>query len=115
MKCTCSHGTTSGGANPLQGETFSRRRFLRVAGTGLVASYFADVLDPRLLLGATTNANVTLRNTAQSCIFIFLNGAPSQTDLWDLKEGAWTPSDLAPTSYSDVRWPQGLMPKTAEH
>jgi hypothetical protein len=92
---------------------FSRRYFMRIAGTGLVASWFADVLDPRLLLAETTTAAPTLRNTAKSCIFIFLAGAPSQVDMWDLKEGAWTPSDFAPTSYGDIRWPQGLMPKTA--
>jgi Protein of unknown function (DUF1501) len=94
---------------------FSRRNFMRIAGTGLVASWFADVLDPRLLLADTTTVSPALRNTAKSCIFIFLAGAPSQTDLWDLKEGAWTPADFAPASYGDVRWPQGLMPKTAEH
>lgn len=111
MKCKC----TPGGQFPLQGEGFSRRRFLRVAGTGLVASYFADVVDPRLLLAQTSATNVSLRNTAKSVIFIFLSGAPSQIDMWDLKEGSWTPTDLAPTSYGDVRWPQGLLPKTAEH
>ena len=95
--------------------SFSRRHFFRIAGTSLVASYFADVFEPRLLLGATTNAAPSLRNSAKSCIFIFLAGAPSQTDMWDMKEGAWTPSDLAPTSYGDVRWPQGLLPKTAAH
>jgi hypothetical protein len=95
--------------------SFSRRHFFRIAGTGIVASYFADVFEPRLLLGATTHAAPSLRNTAKNCIFVFLSGAPSQTDLWDLKEGAWTPLDLAPTSYGDVRWPQGLLPKTAEH
>lgn len=95
--------------------SFSRRQFFRIAGTGIVGSYFADVLDPRLLLASTTSANATLRNTAKSAIFIFLPGAPSQTDLWDLKEGSWTPSDLAPTSYGNIRWPQGLMPKTAAH
>jgi hypothetical protein len=95
--------------------SFSRRHFFRIAGTGLVASYFADVFEPRLLLGATTTDAVSLRNTAKSCIFIFLAGAPSQTDMWDLKEGAWTPLDLAPTSYGDVRWPQGLLPKTSAH
>jgi Protein of unknown function (DUF1501) len=112
MKCSCEPG----GAYPmLDGETFSRRRFLRLAGTGLVASYFADVFDSRLLLAATANANATLRNSARNCIFLFLNGAPSQTDLWDLKEGSWTPSDFQPTSYGETRWPRGLMPKTAEH
>lgn len=95
--------------------SFSRRHFFRIAGTGIVASWFADVLDPRLLLADTVTANVTLRNTAKSCIFVFLSGAPSQTDMWDLKEGAWTPSDLAPTSYGDLRWPQGLLPNLGEH
>ena len=62
----------------------------------------ADViLSRRLLLASTTTANVALRNTAKNCIFIFLAGAPSQTDMWDLKEGSWTPSDLAPTPYGD--------------
>ena len=28
--------------------SFSRRHFFRIAGTGLVASYFADVFEPRL-------------------------------------------------------------------
>lgn len=112
MKCKCTPG---GQQFPLHGEGFSRRNFLRVAGTSLVASYFADVLDPRMLLAQTASAKVPLLNTAKSVIFIFLQGAPSQVDMWDLKEGAWTPTDLAPTSYGDVRWPQGILPKTAEH
>ena len=96
-------------------EGFSRRKFMQIAGTGLVASYFADVFSPRLLQGATTAANVSLRNSAKNCIFIFLPGAPSNIDMWDLKEGAWTPSDFAPTSYDNntLRFPQGLMPNTA--
>ena len=94
---------------------FSRRHFFRIAGTGLVASYFADVLDPKLLLATTTNAAPALKNTAKSCIFIFLAGAPSQTDLWDFKEGAWTPSDFAPETHGALLWPHGLMPKTAAH
>jgi len=112
MTCKCKHPA---GNFPLLGEGFTRRNFLRIAGTGLVASYFADVLDPRLLSAAQLAPNVTLRNTARNCIFLFLNGAPSHVDLWDLKEGSWTPTDFAPTSYGDIRWPQGLMPKTAEH
>lgn len=103
------------GTFPLQGEGFSRRNFLRIAGTGLVASYFADVLDPRLLFAADTAPGVSLRRTAKSCIFVFLSGAPSHVDMWDLKEGAWTPADFAPTTYGNVRWNQGLLPKTAQH
>src|SRR5260221_11359305 len=99
------------------GPGFSRRRFLQVAGTGIVASYFADVMSPSLLQARTIAANVALKNTAKNCIFIFLPGAPSNIDTWDLKEGAWTPSDFAPATYlgGNMRFPQGLMPKTAEH
>ena len=101
----------------LHGDGFSRRRFLKIAGTGIVASYFADVLSPSILEARTIAPNVALRNTARNCIFIFLGGAPSNIDTWDLKEGAWTPSDFAPTDFDggNLRFPQGLMPKTAEH
>jgi len=96
---------------------FSRRRFLQVGATGLIASYFLDVINPRLLYGATKAPNVFLRNTAQNAIFIFLAGAPSNIDTWDLKEGAWTPTDFNPTSYNNnaLRFPQGLLPNTAQH
>jgi len=107
----------NGGGLPLRGQGFSRRNFIRVAGTGLVASFFAPVISPRLLYGQTVAPNVSLKNSAKNCIFIFLSGAPSHVDTWDLKEGVWTPSDFAPASYLNgaVRFPQGLMPKTAEH
>ncbi len=108
--CDCERG----GSFPLHGSGFSRRRFLQIAGTGLVASYFTDVANAGLLHNVTA-VDATLQNSARNCILIFLSGAPSHVDTWDLKEGAWTPPELAPTSYGDVRWPQGLMPKTAEH
>ena len=109
--CECQRG----GSFPIYGEGFSRRQFLRVAGTGLVASYFTDVVSPSLLYGATST-NVALKNTARNCILIFLSGAPSHVDTWDLKEvSGVTPAALAPTSYGEVRWPQGLLPKTADH
>ena len=99
------------------GPGFSRRRFMQVAGTGIAASYFVDVVNPRLLYGATTAPNVALKNTAKNCIFIFLPGAPSNIDTWDLKVGGWTPSDFNPTTFDNgnLLFPQGLMPKTAEH
>ena len=99
------------------GPGFSRRRFLKIAGTSVVASYFADVLSPSLLQGATVAPNVYLRKTAKNAIFIFLSGAPSNTDMWDLKEGAWTPAAFAPTSFNGdaIRFPQGLLPETSKH
>src|SRR5205085_4855903 len=116
-KSTIECPTCSKASGLALGPGFSRRRFLQVAGTGIVASYFADVVNPHLLYGATAAPNVALKNSAKNCIFIFLPGAPSNIDTWDLKVGAWTPSDFNPTTYDNgnLLFPQGLMPKTAEH
>jgi hypothetical protein len=51
---------------------------------------------------------------AKNVIFVLMQGGPSHSDTFDLKEGAWTPGFMAPTSYGDIRFPQGLMPKVAE-
>ena len=53
------------------GPGFSRRSFMQIAGTGLVASWFADVLDPKLLFSRTIASNVSLRSTAKKsrCVF----------------------------------------------
>ena len=108
------HRCCEGNFSSILGDGFTRRSFLQVAGTGLVASYFADVASAKLLESATA-VNPTLHKTAKNCIMIFLSGAPSHVDTWDLKEGAWTPADFAPTTFGAIRWPQGLMPKTADH
>jgi hypothetical protein len=109
-QCSC----TANGSTLFSGEGFSRRGFLRIGGSALIASWFADVVAPPLLYGAT-GVTPRLHNSARNCIFVFLSGGPSQVDMWDLKEGAWTPQNFAPTSYGQVRWPQGLLPKTSEH
>jgi hypothetical protein len=98
------------------GPGFTRRRFFQVAGTGLVASWFADVLSPRFLQARTVAPNVALARTAKNAIFIFLQGAASNTDMWDLKEGAWTPASFAPTDFNggNLRFPQGLLPETSK-
>src|SRR5437762_2509003 len=101
------------GTFPVFGEGFTRRYFLKLAGTSVVASFFADVASARLLAD-TTSVNPTLHNSAKNCILIFLSGAPSHIDTFDLKEGPWTPPDFAPATYGSIRFPQGLMPKTAE-
>src|SRR5258708_20524592 len=105
--CDCERG----GSFPVFGEGFSRRQFLQVAGTGIVASWFAPVLNASLL-ERSTSVSPTLHNTARNCILIFLSGAPSHIDTWDLKEGAWTPTDFTPASFARLRSRQGLIPKT---
>jgi hypothetical protein len=52
---------------------------------------------------------------ASNCIFILLSGGASHIDTFDLKTGAWTPASFSPTWFDSLYWPQGLLPKTAEH
>lgn len=101
------------GNNPLwDGPGFSRRQFFRLAGSGLGGYYFSKMARP---MDVMAQAKVTTKNTARNCIFIFLTGAPSHVDTFDLKEGSWLPSDFAPTSYGAIRFPQGLMPNLANN
>jgi hypothetical protein len=101
------------GATPVTGVDLSRRGFLQLGASGLVASWFLK--SPAAAWAATSSA-VSPRGTARNVIFLFLPGAPSQIDTWDLKEGAWTPSDFAPASFGGgLRFPAGLMPNMANH
>jgi len=101
------------GATPMNGPDLSRRGFLQLGAGGLVASWF---LKSPATAWAAESAAVTTRNTAKNVIFVFLPGAPSQVDTWDLKEGAWTPADFAPAGFGGgLRFPAGLMPNMANH
>jgi hypothetical protein len=86
-----------------------RRMFFRHVASA-VGGYF---LLPSRPMETVAKAAVTTRNTAKNVIFIMMAGAPSHTDTFDLKEGSWTPASFKPTSYNDVRFPQGLMPTLA--
>jgi hypothetical protein len=103
----------SAGSSPFEGPGLSRRAFVRLGSGGLVASWF---LRSPASAFAATSGGVTPRGSAKNCVYVRLGGAPSQVDTFDLKEGAWTPSDFAPTSYlaGNARFPQGLMPKLAD-
>jgi Protein of unknown function (DUF1501) len=92
--------------------TLSRRKFFRILGTGVSGYALFQAARPLRLLGALP---VTPMNTAKNCIYILLAGAPAHTDTFDLKEGPWTPSSFNPTSYGDIRFPQGLLPNIAAH
>lgn len=87
----------------------NRRMFFRNAATA-VGGYW---LMPGRPMETVAKGAGTPIGTAKNCIFILLAGAPSHTDTFDLKEGPWTPAFFNPTSYGDIRFPQGLMPKLA--
>lgn len=88
----------------------NRRLFFRHIASA-VGGYF---LLPGRPMETVAKAGVSTLSTAKNVIFIHMSGAPSHTDTFDLKEGAWTPSFFNPTSYDGIRFPQGLMPKLAE-
>ena len=75
-----------------------RRMFFRHMGTAL-GGYF---LLPTRPMETIAKAAAATRGTAKNVIFILMNGAPSHTDTFDLKEGPWTPGALNPTSYGDI-------------
>jgi hypothetical protein len=87
-----------------------RRLFFRHVASA-AAGYF---LLPARPMETVAQAAPPLLNKARNCIFILMVGGPSHIDTFDLKEGAWTPAEFNPTSYGDIRFPQGLMPKLAE-
>ena len=88
-----------------------RRIFFKIAATG-VAGYFASPLE---MFAQTTTSNpaATILNTAKNIIYVVLPGAPSQIDTFDLRVGAWTPANFAPTTINGVDWPAGLLPQLA--
>ena len=86
-----------------------RRMFFRHLASAL-GGYF---LMPARPLETVARAAVATRGTARNVIFVLMSGAPSHTDTFDLKEGAWTPAAFSPTSYDDIRFPQGLLPNLA--
>jgi uncharacterized protein (DUF1501 family) len=90
-----------------------RRIFFKIAATG-VAGYFASPMQMFADGPVTWNPQATILNTAKNVIFVFLPGAPSQTDTFDLRVGAWTPEDFTPTTINGADWPAGLLPNLAE-
>ena len=102
---------------PEQGTRFwrrphlGRRSFFHHLGAG-VGGYF---LLPSRPSETVARAGVTTKGTAKNCIFILMSGGPSHVDTFDFKEGDWTPTAMAPTSFGDVRWPMGLLPNLSAH
>jgi hypothetical protein len=97
----------------------SRRRFFELAGAGAAAGVTLGCLGPLApsVYGQGAPVKivtqpVTLQNTAKNVIFILMAGAPSHTDMFDLKViPGTTPTLFNPTMINGVNWPVGLMPK----
>ncbi len=99
----------------IRGTRFWRRPVIgrRVFFRNLATAVGGYMLMPSRPSEVVARAAVRPMGTAKNCIFILLTGAPSHSDTFDLKEGSWTPAFFNPTSYGDIRFPQGLMPNIA--
>jgi len=58
----------------------------------------------------TASRAAQTRNTATSCIFINLNGAPSQLDTFDAKDGPWNPAGIDIRQYGQLQMSRRLYP-----
>src|SRR5260221_5217643 len=87
----------------------TRRQFFNLAGAGVTMGYLARPLSAGTAVRITSNP-VTMQNKAKNCIFILMAGAPSHTDLFDLKyiHGV-TPSSFAPALPNVINSPTGLL------
>jgi hypothetical protein len=84
---------------------FTRRHLLFGAASASLLSAHPDA-------EVSVARNASIRNTARACIFINLNGAPSQLDTFDLKDGAWNPRDADIRDYSNgLRLSRRYFPK----
>ena len=84
---------------------YTRRHFLfGASGAALLATH-ADA-------EVTVARNAAVRGTARTCIFFNLNGAPSQLDTFDPKDGAWNPRDADIRDYANgLRLSRRYFPK----
>ncbi|MCB1049039.1 MAG: DUF1501 domain-containing protein [Acidobacteria bacterium] len=87
-----------------------RRSFLQIAGIGASAGLSGLRLSAKPL-GETGAADVTPRGSAENVILVFLTGAPSHVDTFDLKVGGWTPSDFEPTQFGNFTLSAKLFPQ----
>ena len=97
--------------SPLTGPVWGRRNFFKIASAGVAGYFLTHPFQSETV--AQTPVTERVYGTARNCILVFLNGAPSHVDTFDLKVGAWTPADFNPTTYNGTLFPQGLMPNLA--
>ncbi len=89
---------------------WTRRQFFEVVGAGVTASFLvgkASAAGPVI-----TQLPVETVNKAKNVIFVLLAGAPSHTDLFDLKVvSGVTPDAVKPAALKGLSWPTGILPK----
>lgn len=72
-----------------------------------------------MALGRSAEAQVrtsgpALRGTARSCIFVYLNGAPSHLDTFDVKDASWNPPDVNIRQSNGIAISSTLFPRLSQ-
>jgi hypothetical protein len=91
---------------------WTRRQFFEILGAGVTGSF---LVEQARAAEAVPQVQVETVNKARNVIFILLAGAPSHTDLFDLKVVAGvTPAEVKPETMKGLLWPTGILPKLGE-
>ena len=94
---------------------WTRRRFFQIAGAGVSGAFLAERY-ARAQQSVETNSGAITKNSAKNVIFILLAGAPSHTDLFDLKVVPnVTPASFNPETINGALFPTGLLPNLANN
>jgi hypothetical protein len=79
--------------------SLSRRALLRVGGSGLLGLTLGQMLNLKASAGEATIAHAPGWGKAKSIIMVYLQGGPSQIDLWDPKENV---PDKVKSAFSNI-------------
>ena len=91
----------------------TRRGFIRAGAATATCFCLSPMMDPLNLRAAR---KVNPRGSADYCIFLFLDGGPSQIDTFDFKEGRYTPADfdVRTVKGGTMKLPYALFPRLSE-
>ena len=91
-----------------------RRQFFQLLGAGVSGYFLSGARAWAQQTAPWPAANVETQNRARNVVFLLMQGAPSHTDLFDLKViPGVTPNTFRPETVNEILFPIGLLPKTA--
>ncbi len=94
---------------------WTRRQFFEIVGAGVTGAFLTQRY-AGAQQSVETNSGAKTKNTARNVIFILLAGAPSHTDLFDLKVVPnVTPVSFNPETIRGALFPTGLLPNLAQN
>ena len=86
--------------------TLTRREWLKQAAATAAFSMIARRGDAEV-----GSAGPIVRGTARNCIFVYLSGAPSHLDTFDVKDASWNPPDVDIQQHGNIALSNTLFPK----